>query len=107
MADPHNEGPIPLPAGRNRQPAPSRSEGVDAAIALLVGLRPPGSAMAAILILIAALSHLDCRAASGVLERFLALLRKGELPSRQLVSLRLFQLGHHRFPDLLPDNAAP
>ena len=63
MADPHSEGPIPLPAGRNRQPAPSRSEGMDAAVALLVGLRPPGSATAAILILIAARSHLDCRAA--------------------------------------------
>jgi hypothetical protein len=43
MADPRNEGPIPLPAGRNRQPAPSRSEGADAAVALPVGLRPPGS----------------------------------------------------------------
>ena len=65
MVDPRREGPIPLPAGRNRQPAPSNSEGADAAVALPVGLRPPGSATAAILILIAARSHLDCRAASG------------------------------------------
>ena len=54
MVDPRREGPIPLPAGRNRQPAPSNSEGADAAVALPVGLRPPGSATAAILILIAA-----------------------------------------------------
>jgi len=64
MVDPRREGPIPLPAGRNRQPAPSNSEGADAAVALPVGLRPPGSATAAILILIAARSHLDCRAAA-------------------------------------------
>ena len=52
-----------MPAGRNRQPHPPDREGAHAAVAPPVGLRPPGGATAAFLILIAALSRPDCRAA--------------------------------------------